>query len=533
MELAPIVVFAYKRPAELQRMLRSLVANPEAAESHLIIFCDGPKANATDMDRAGIEKVRTIVNSLEGFGKLEVIEAPENKGLARSVIDGVTYANNTYGRVIVVEDDAVLSPHFLHFMNGALNAYASHENVFSVGSWNYYADPKATEETYFIRYPDSLAWATWKRSWDLFEQDGAALLSKLKKKDLLKTLDGDGNVKYFSEMLKAQVDGKIDSWAIRWTASCVLHGKLNVFPRVSVALNRGFGESATHEKGDDAHFAGLELANAPVAAFPQAIKESEQAFMDWVRFVRLHFEGGSDTSLKTRIWRVLPTSVQQWNARRKISASCSPKQLEFEPVSRLFGFDRGLPVDRFYIEAFLQTHQERITGRVMEIEEPLYTNKFGENVKRSTVLKYTGNASQDTWVGDLTKPETLPDSTVDVFICTQTLNFIYEHHAAVRGIYHVLEKGGVAIVTVAGLIPISRYDADRWGDYWRYTPQSALRMFEDVFGKGNVEVVSYGNSYATACLAKGFAFEECDVDILNKEDADHPVVIGILANKRI
>ncbi|MBK7298316.1 MAG: hypothetical protein IPI91_17540 [Flavobacteriales bacterium] len=433
--------------------------------------------------------------------------------------------------MIVVEDDAVLSPHFLHFMNGALNAYATNEQVFSVGSWNYYADPKGVDETYFSRYPDSLAWATWKRSWDLFEQDGAALLTKLKEKDLLKTLDGDGNVKYFSEMLKAQVKGAIDSWAIRWTASCVLHGKLNVFPRMSMALNRGFGDSATHEKGDVTYYDGLALATKPVAIFSQEVIGSEQAFNDWVYFVGQHFEGGSDTSLKTRIWRAMPTSLKEWNARRKAQVTPSPKQLEFEPVGREFVFDLGLLVDRYYIEAFLRSQHARISGRVMEVEEPLYTKKLGKSVSRSTVLKSTGQAVDGIWIGDLTKPETLAEGEVDVFICTRTLNFSYEHHAAVQGIYHALEKGGVALITVAGLVPISRNDVDRSSDIWRYTAQSVLRMFEDVFGKGNVEVVSYGNSYAAACLAKGFAVEEYDVDLLNKEDADHPVVIGIVAHK--
>jgi len=167
----------------------------------------------------------------------------------------------------------------------------------------------------------------------------------------------------------------------------------------------------------------------------------------------------------------------------------------------------------------------------MEVEEPLYTKKLGKSVSRSTVLKSTGQAVDGIWIGDLTKPETLPEGEVDVFICTRTLNFSYEHHAAVQGIYHALEKGGVALITVAGLVPISRNDVDRSSDIWRYTAQSVLRMFEDVFGKGNVEVVSYGNSYAAACLAKGFAVEEYDVDLLNKEDADHPVVIGIVAHK--
>lgn len=103
---------------------------------------------------------------------------------------------------------------------------------------------------------------------------------------------------------------------------------------------------------------------------------------------------------------------------------------------------------------------------------------------------------------------------------------------AVRGLYKSLKPGGVALVSVAGLVQISRYDAERWGDYWRFTPNSALRMFEDVFGKGNVEVTCFGNSYAATCLIKGFATEECDRRLLDSVDADYPVVIGIKARRK-
>ena len=120
---------------------------------------------------------------------------------------------------------------------------------------------------------------------------------------------------------------------------------------------------------------------------------------------------------------------------------------------------------------------------------------------------------------------------MDAFVCTQTLNFIYDMHAAVRGIHQVLKPGGTALVTVAALSQISRYDADRWGDFWRFTPDSARRMFCDVFGAGNVHIEAYGNSYAAACLMKGFATEECDAALLDQADPDYPVLIGIKARR--
>ncbi|HQV73862.1 MAG TPA: hypothetical protein PLE78_00110 [Flavobacteriales bacterium] len=531
MERAPIVIFAYKRPQALQRMLVGLAANDLAGESRVIIFCDGPKANATDHDHRSIAEVRELAKGAAGFAHVDVIEALANKGLAASVIDGVTHACDRFGRTIVVEDDAVVSPHFLRFMNEALDTFAAVERVFSVGSWNYFAPPDDLQGNFFLRYPDSLAWATWKRSWDLFEKDGTKLLTGLKEQGLLDHLDADGEVSYFSEMLKAQIKGHIDSWAIRWTANCILQGKVNYFPQVTMSLNKGFGADATHETTSD-HNAELQLAADMIPVEPVEALETPAAIAAWIKYAKYHFEGGHDTSIKALVWRKLPLGLRQWYTRVRKTDQPVPEQLAFDPVSRVFGIDRGKPVDRYYIENFLGDSRSEITGHVMEIEDPTYTQQFGGPGVRSEVLRFKGSAGAGIRLGDLTAHESLPDAELDAFICTQTLNFIYDHQLAVRGLYKSLKPGGVALVSVAGLVQISRYDAERWGDYWRFTPNSALRMFEDVFGKGNVEVTCFGNSYAATCLIKGFATEECDRRLLDSVDADYPVVIGIKARRK-
>lgn len=529
MNAAPIAIFAFKRPLALQRMLDGLQRNERFAESPVIIFCDGPRPGASHAERTSIEQVRAMAKSLQGCLSLEVVEAPANKGLARSVINGVTNVVERYGRVIVIEDDAVLSPYFLRFMNDALDRFATNDAVFTIGSWNYFADPAALTDNFFLRYPDSLAWATWKRSWDLFEKDGARLKALLKEKGLWNTLDADGRVSYFSNMLNAQIKGEIDSWAIRWTANSVLHGKLNYYPKVTMALNKGFGADATHENAPD-HNAHLVLAAAPLPVEHSQVIETQTAISAWTEYVRLNFEGGYDTSLKTRVWRAMPEALRKWYGRRKTSPVAAPATLAFQPVSRVFGFDRGTPIDRYYIERFLDQEAALIHGHVMEIEESTYTVRFG---KATTIerLRYTGEAGPGIRLGDLTDHGTLPHNELDAFICTQTLNFIYDVKAAVAGLYGSLRPGGYALVTVASLVQISRFDADRWGDLWRFTPQGAQRLFEDVFGKGNVELGVHGNSYAAACLHKGFAVEECDADLLNAVDPDYPVVITIKARK--
>lgn len=529
MSPAPIVVFAYKRPALLAATLRALAANDLAGRSPLIVRCDGPKPGARPEELEAIAQVRDAARAAQGFARVEVIEAPVNKGLARSVIEGVTEAVQAHGRVIVVEEDVELSPFFLRFMNAALDRYAGDERVLSIGAWNYFAPGLQGADAFFLRYPDSIAWATWKRAWDLFEPDGRALMKELIATGRLKALEAGGHVRYFEPMLSALNEGRIDSWAIRWTALSVLRGKLNLFPRAPLAKHAGFGADATHEQGSDDYNAGLRLARAPMEALPAAIEESPAALERWAAFVRERFMP-ADASLKARLYRRLPQPLRARWRRLKTLGTPSPQRLAFPPVSRAFGFDRGTPIDRRFIDRFLGMHRPLIRGAVMEIEEDRYASRFGDKPS-VTVLRYQGSPGTGIRIGDLTRHDTLPQDGADCFICTQTLNFIYDVRAAIGGLHRALRPGGTALVTVAAISPISRYDADRWGDYWRFTPQGIQRLFAEVFGEANVEVASYGNSYAAACLLKGFAAEECDAALLDEPDPDYPVLIGIKARR--
>lgn len=228
-----------------------------------------------------------------------------------------------------------------------------------------------------------------------------------------------------------------------------------------------------------------------------------------------------------------------------------------EPISKVFGFDRGTPIDRIYTNDFLQKNAHFIQGRVCEIAENTYTKTFGSNVTQSEILHYTTENKNATIIGDLTQHSTLPQGILDCFICTVTLNFIYDYKAAIKGIYLMLKSNGgggitnsmceinptnqsinppakpssTALVTVAGLVQISQYDYERWGDYWRFTDMGIKRDFEEVFGKGNVEVGTYGNVLATMAELQGIAAEELKHDELFYNDSHYPVLITIVAKK--
>ncbi len=202
-----------------------------------------------------------------------------------------------------------------------------------------------------------------------------------------------------------------------------------------------------------------------------------------------------------------------------------------DPVSKIFALDRGTPIDRVYIEDFLIGNSNLIQGNVLEIADSTYSKKFGENISNYGVLSEV-KSNNIGIVGDLTNVNTLPSEEIDCFICTQTLNFIYEFKKAIYGIYHTLKKNGSALVTVAGISQISRYDMDRWGDYWRFTDLSMKKVFGEVFGDKNVKVEFYGNVLAATAFIQGVSAEELTKEELFYKDEDYQVTIVVRATKR-
>jgi SAM-dependent methyltransferase len=202
-----------------------------------------------------------------------------------------------------------------------------------------------------------------------------------------------------------------------------------------------------------------------------------------------------------------------------------------EPVSRQFGFERGKPVDRWYIERFLNAHRADVRGAVLEVAESTYTQWYGEGeVTKSDVLHREGN-DDSTIVGDLTTGEGLPQHAYDCFICTQTLPFIYDVHAAVRGMANVLKPGGVLLATVPGMSQVSRDDKRDWGDWWRFTSQGTQRLFEEAFE--HVETEAHGNVLSAAAFLYAYAAEELAEAELEHRDPDYELLITVRATAGI
>ena len=201
-----------------------------------------------------------------------------------------------------------------------------------------------------------------------------------------------------------------------------------------------------------------------------------------------------------------------------------------QPFSRVFGFDRGQPIDRHYIEAFLRRHEADVRGRVLEIGEALYTGKFGAGrVSHSDVLHAVAGQAGATLVGDLATGVGIPEGAFDCVILTQTLPFIYGVETAMRNARGALKRDGVLLATFPGISQISRYDMDRWGDYWRFTDASVRRLAAGAFGERNLEITVHGNVLVACAFLHGLASQELTAEELNHADPDYQVLITLRA----
>lgn len=239
MTYAPIVLFTYNRVDHTRRAVESLLQNAEAKDSDLFIFSDGAK---NEKAIKGVEDNRKYIHTVTGFKTVTIVEREKNWGLANSLIAGITDVINKYGRVIVVEDDLILSLYFLKFMNDGLEKYKDDDRVGTITGFVPPIEEKLPE-TFFLTYFQCWGWATWKRAWDLLETDARPLLKGLRFKR--KKFDVGGGVCNYGNLYCQKV-GLVDSWYLRYYASLFLKGKLSLYPGRSVATNEGLDGSGTH-----------------------------------------------------------------------------------------------------------------------------------------------------------------------------------------------------------------------------------------------------------------------------------------------
>ena len=243
MELAPIVIFAYNRPDHLRRTLEALAKNELASESVLYIFCDGSKEGASEEMREKVEATRALAKAVMGFKELHVVERPRNIGLKENIVGAVTEVVNRYGSIITLEDDVVTSIGFLRFMNDALETYKDEEKVMHISAYMYPHKGRLPETFFFpVPYPGG-GWATWARAWKYYDDDTESVYNQWKDRwEEFDVLGGD----YLSKQLKANYNGTMKTWFVKWHAVLLSRKAVTLYPHQSLTNNIGFDDEATN-----------------------------------------------------------------------------------------------------------------------------------------------------------------------------------------------------------------------------------------------------------------------------------------------
>ena len=242
MKYSPVLIFTYKRADHFIKLIDSLKKCKEYNETFFYIFSDGPKDSS---EISEIENVRCLIDKIFA-NNYELIKSNNNKGLANSVIDGISYVFKHHDEIIVIEDDLIVSDNFLEFMNNALKIYQNNLNVYQISGFNYMSNflPNSNE-TFFLPITTSWGWATWKRAWQKFNLESSNFKNILFNKKNRLQFDLNGNYPY-SKMLEKQLEKNINSWAIIWYASVFINKGLVVYPPYSLVNNNGFDGSGTH-----------------------------------------------------------------------------------------------------------------------------------------------------------------------------------------------------------------------------------------------------------------------------------------------
>ncbi|MGI3103960.1 MULTISPECIES: glycosyltransferase family protein [Vibrio harveyi group] len=267
---APIVLFAYARPEHTKRTIESILKNAEASETEIYIYIDHPKNNSNAKLN---QEVIDICENIKGFKSKKIIKRESNFGLARNIISGVSEIINSHGKTIVMEDDMVVSNHFLNFMNNALDRYKNESKVWHITGWNYPCDLAISDDAFFWRGMNCWAWATWSDRWVRFSKDPEALLKCWDKKTIRK-FNIDGTHNFFSQV-KGNANGRLNTWAIFWYATIFENDGLCLNPRNSLVNNIGNDGSGVH-CGDYDPFQ-TKITDFKVCNLPKDIYESKEA----------------------------------------------------------------------------------------------------------------------------------------------------------------------------------------------------------------------------------------------------------------
>lgn len=274
LSLAPIILFVYNRPLHTKQTIKALLENPLAKDSEIFIYSDAPKNHEA---QEKVKEVREYIRSIQGFKNITIFEREKNFGLADNVIDGVTFIVNKYGKVIVLEDDIIVSPVFLNYMNDALERYKNEDRVWNINAYCLPAKySKLGIDCFFTREVNCWGWATWKNRWKLYKRDTRWALSSFSKKEI-RYLNFNSSHNYWNQV-KLNDTSKIKTWFVFFYLLAVKNNALALSPSRSYIKQIGFDGSGTHcDKNIDFLYTGELNTKFPIN-YPKIVEENKEAF---------------------------------------------------------------------------------------------------------------------------------------------------------------------------------------------------------------------------------------------------------------
>ncbi len=244
--LAPILLFVYNRPDHTSKVLEALARNKEAKTSDLIIFSDGLKNDASETEKKNKARLTEIIEKETRFSRVIINQSNKNKGLAKSIIEGVTDTLKKYESVIILEDDIVVSEYFLKYMNDALVTYRNSKKVMHVSGYSLPFYKGTKQETYFFNPCSCWGWATWRDAWSCFEKNAAKQIEEIESRKSWDEFTIQNSLPTYKIQLYQNLSGEINTWAIFWYASVFLKGGTSLHPLISMTRNIGFDGSGEH-----------------------------------------------------------------------------------------------------------------------------------------------------------------------------------------------------------------------------------------------------------------------------------------------
>jgi len=279
--LAPIAFFVFRRPEHTKKVLDSLMTNSLLCESVLYVFCEAPRS-IDDQDL--VDRTRELVRTYAQAKQVHIIERSTNMGCANSIISGINCVLEQFDRVIVLEDDVVVSRYFLDYMNQALSRYSNERRVMHISAYNFPVEASTNQGSAFLPMISSWGWGTWRRAWSLFDADLSALPWLNKRTWRRFRFDLYGAYRYYKMLLQCR-DREIDAWDIRWYLTVFRHSGLGLFPCASLTANIGFDETATHFTDPRFTQSVAEVADARVNSWPTFIRINWTEFHRTVQFL--------------------------------------------------------------------------------------------------------------------------------------------------------------------------------------------------------------------------------------------------------